>query len=238
MSLPFDEYVAVSRATCLDLLHEGVSEAKARVIHNGVDELLEPNDRARTGELRKACHIGQDDFLYLYYGRPGMTKGVEYLVKAAPQIQHHVPNAHLALILADEPRENYLRLCHMIDELRPTCNIHLVPQLPPDGREQLARYLLDADCIVVPSLTEGFGLTTAEACALGIPVVASRAGAIPEVVSGYHVLIEPGSSDALAEGVVRAWTGQYDHLPRREFTWARMVDEYESLYREMVRSCT
>jgi glycosyltransferase involved in cell wall biosynthesis len=236
--LPFDEYVAISHATHRDLLEEKASETRTRVIYPGVDEPGERRASAKTGDLRQACGIGHTDFLYLYYGRPGVTKGVELLVEAAPQVQRQIPDAHLALILADEPRENYVRICRFVTELKSTANIHLVPRVPPDARMQLVRYLLDADCIVVPSLTEGFGLTTAEACVLGIPVVASRAGAIPEVISGHHILVEPGSSSALSAGVVRAWSGQYDYLPPKQFLWSDMVDQYESLYQELLGRCT
>jgi glycosyltransferase involved in cell wall biosynthesis len=237
VTLPFDEYVAISHATRCDLLEEGVSAANVRVIYPGVDDIFAQNGGTRRGELRNSCHIARDDFLYLYYGRPGVTKGVEFLVQAVPEVQRQVPNAHLVLILADEPRDNYLRVRRLVNDLQPSCNVHLLPRVPPDGREQLVRHLLDADCIVVPSLTEGFGFTTAEASALGIPVVATCVGSIPEVVSGAHVLVKAGSSSALARGVVRACLGQYDHSPRKEFTWARMVDGYESLYQELMRSC-
>lgn len=233
-SLPFDRYVAISEATRLDLLEEGLDAARIEVIRPGVDEIFFQHGRSRTGELREACRIGLDEFLYLYYGRPGITKGVEYLVRAAPEIHRQVPNAQLALILADEPQENYAHIQRLIDEARARCNISLVPPISFDGREQLVRYLQDADCIVVPSLTEGFGLTTAETCALRIPVVATRAGSIPEVVSGHHILVEPGSSSALADGVVRAWLGQYDYLPPKEFHWSDMVDQYENLYQELL----
>lgn len=232
--LPYDKYVAISQATRADLLEEGANAANIRVIYPGVDDFCTPNGLARTGELREICHICPNDFLYLYYGRPGITKGIEYLVRAAPKVQRQIPSANLVLIIADEPRENYVHIRHLVDELKSTCNIHLVPQVPLDRREQLARYLLDADCIVIPSLTEGFGLTTVEACALGIPVVVTRVGAIPEVVFGRHILVEPGSADAVAEGVVRAWSEQYDYLPPKEFSWTRMVDEYERLYKELV----
>jgi D-inositol-3-phosphate glycosyltransferase len=237
-SLPYDKRAAISRATRTDLLMNKAEAADVRIIYPGVDTLFRRNGRRRTGALRETCHICPDDFVYLYYGRPGITKGVEHLVRSAPQIQLRIPNSHLVLILADEPKDGYTRVCQLIGELRSACSIHMLPQVPADRRDQLVEYLLDADCVVVPSLTEGFGFTTAEACALGLPVVATLVGSIPEVVSGCHVLVEPGSPRALADGVVRIASSRYDYTPPKVFTWIRMVDEYEALYEEVLSSCT
>jgi glycosyltransferase involved in cell wall biosynthesis len=67
-------------------------------------------------------------------------------------------------------------------------------------------------------------------------VVATRVGAIPEVVSGKHILVEPGSARALAAGVERAARGQYDDWKApQQFSWARMVAEYEEMYKELLR---
>jgi len=53
----------------------------------------------------------------------------------------------------------------------------------------------------VPSLYEGFSLPTVEAMSCGTPVVASRAGALPEVVGDAAVLVAPGDPEAIAAAV-------------------------------------
>jgi len=68
--------------------------------------------------------------------------------------------------------------------------------------EELAGLLASAEVMCVPSLYEGFSLPTVEAMSCGTPVVASRAGALPEVVGDCAVLVEPGDSEALA-GAIR-----------------------------------
>jgi len=234
VKLPYDRYVAISQATHEDVIRAGVNPSKSRVVYCGIDEVFSLYKAySSDGRLRAQYGINKEDFLYVYFGRPGMTKGVEYLVRAAPLIQREIPNAHLALILAEEPRRQYLHLRTMIEALGPEAKIHLIPPAPE--REQLARYLKEANCVVVPSLTEGFGLTTAEVCTLGIPVVASRVGSIPEVISGQHILVEPASPEAICAGVTRAWRGQYDQwkMPKN-FSWARMISEYEEVYHSVL----
>ncbi len=63
-----------------------------------------------------------------------------------------------------------------------------------------------AAALVMPSRSEGFGLPALEAMARGCPVVASRAGALPEVVGDAGVLVPPGDADALAAALDRLLT--------------------------------
>lgn len=232
VKFPYDRRITTSQATYNDALQIGVNPAHTDVIYSGVDEVFYYGSYSPKGTLRDLCDVSEEDFLYVYVGRPGVTKGVDHLLRAAPSIQSEIRNGHLALILAREPREQYLRLCHMIDEIGSGARIHVIP--PTHDREQLVQYLLDANCVVVPSLTEGFGLTTAEACAVGVPVVATRVGSIPEVISGRHILIEPGCSEAISRGVVRAWRGEYDWMDMKQFNWTDMVSNYEKIYEELL----
>lgn len=65
----------------------------------------------------------------------------------------------------------------------------------------LAALLASAEVMCVPSLYEGFSLPTVEAMSCGTPVVASRAGALPEVVGDAAVLVPPGDPEAIAAAV-------------------------------------
>ncbi len=58
-----------------------------------------------------------------------------------------------------------------------------------------------ARALVFPSIYEGFGLPPLEAMALGVPVVAVQAGAIPEVVAESALLVPDGSPESLAKGI-------------------------------------
>jgi D-inositol-3-phosphate glycosyltransferase len=228
-SLPYNRFAAISKATFDDVSALGMDPLLGRVIYCGVDRDF--NSAPAAGTLRNRLGLTRDDFVYLYYGRPGITKGVDVLLRAARQVQQATPNAHLVLILASEPRSQYEALRRLAASLEMDACIHFIPSVP---RSELTGYLRDANCVVIPSLTEGFGLTTAEACTLGIPVVATRVGSIPEVISGRHVLVEPDSSIAIAEGVIRISRGEWDETPLKTFTWDAMVDAYENLYRELL----
>jgi glycosyltransferase involved in cell wall biosynthesis len=68
--------------------------------------------------------------------------------------------------------------------------------------ERLALYQR-ARLLVLPSYNEGFGLPILEAMAVGVPVVASNRGAIPEVLGDAGIMVEPDAAEALAEAMQR-----------------------------------
>ena len=72
------------------------------------------------------------------------------------------------------------------------------------SREQLAEEYVNADCFCLPSVQEGFGIVFLEAMTAGLPVVACRAAAVPEVVLDGRtgVLVPPRDPEALAGALV------------------------------------
>jgi glycosyltransferase involved in cell wall biosynthesis len=213
---------------------ESVILGSKKYIYSGINPLFyEKIIMKHCGELREICNINPNNFLYVYFGRPGATKGIKYLLDAVPTIRKHIPNSHLVLILANEPSDQYRQISNMIEDPNIRPYVHLVPSVPTT--EKLISFLLDANCVVIPSLTEGFGFTTAESCALGIPVVASNTGSIPEVVSGHYILVDPASSESIANGVIRVWHSQYDDwVEPKKFLWELAVAEHENIYRELL----
>jgi glycosyltransferase involved in cell wall biosynthesis len=112
-----------------------------------------------------------------------------------------------------------------------------------DDEERLA-LLRGAAVLAYPSLYEGFGLPPLEAMAAGVPVVATAAGAVPEVVGDAAVLVPIGDEGALAEAIA----GVLDEpdLHRRlvvagtrraaRFTWDRCVAGLVELYEDAAES--
>lgn len=229
LMLPFDRYVCVSEYTKKQL-SPFVAEDKIAVIYNGVEESF--NSAAVNGEpVRKKLGL-ENSFVYLAYGRPGISKGFEYLIEAVPEISREIPESRLILILSKEPKQRHDCLLKRIDELGIGDKIILLDSMP---RTELPAYIAASDCVVVPSLSEGFGFTAAEACAMGKPIVATSAGALPEVVSGKYVLVEPKSSGEIARGVIKIRAGNYINGETKKFGWEEAVKRYLKIYDELIR---
>jgi glycosyltransferase involved in cell wall biosynthesis len=110
------------------------------------------------------------------------------------------------------------------------------------GDEQRIDLLRGAALLAFPSLYEGFGLPPLEAMAEQVPVVATAAGAVPEVVGDAAVLVPVGDPDALAAALLHVLDDRAERARLIEagtrrvahFTWERCASGLADLYRDSV----
>jgi glycosyltransferase involved in cell wall biosynthesis len=109
--------------------------------------------------------------------------------------------------------------------------------------EDVDAEIAGAAVFAFPSVYEGFGVPPLEAMAHGVPVVATAAGAVPEVVGDAADLVPVGDVDALAAALARVLDDD-DHRSHlvaagrdrvAEFTWERTATAMRDLYLELVR---
>jgi glycosyltransferase involved in cell wall biosynthesis len=102
------------------------------------------------------------------------------------------------------------------------------------------RLLRGAAVLAYPSVYEGFGFPPLEAMAVGVPVVATCAGALPEVLGDGATLVPVGDTDALADALARVLDddGWHGELARRgteqvaRYTWPGCAEGLVALYRD------
>jgi glycosyltransferase involved in cell wall biosynthesis len=170
-------------------------------------------------------------------GRIAVEKGYDYLVDALPQL----PSVTCVIVGAGSHGD---ALRAHAERLGVSERLVLTGWVA-DSREYLAGF----DVFVLPSLTEGFPLTTLEAMQLGVPVVATDVGGVSEqVVDGdTGLLVPPADPSALARAIGRL----LDDAELRErvtaggrtstaeaFAGSTMASAWGRLYRSLVRSAT
>ena len=138
----------------------------------------------------------------LFAGRLAEKKGCTYLIEAMKQVENAI-----LVIVGKGPLEAELKeqAAQMLDKVK---------FLGPKTHQELAAIYASADLFVAPSVTardgdkEGFGLVIIEAMASGVPVVATRSGGIPDIITDDQngLLVEEKDVDGLAHSINRVLT--------------------------------
>jgi len=141
-----------------------------------------------------AQHVVPTKFTVLFVGRFYRRKRVDVLLRAAASLRSRIPECEVRIV-GNGPCRRQLhvlaRELHMQDA---------VVWLGDVSRADLAREYNRCSIFCLPSVQEGFGIVLLEAMAAGRPIVAARAGAIPETAP-HAELVDPDSADALASGI-------------------------------------
>ena len=217
-----DAVVAVSRFLKEEAERLGAEAEKVRVIYNGV-ELPERIEAER-------------DMSILFVGSLVKQKGVDTLLKAYRMIKERLPEGKLVIVGDGKDKAMLEEMCSRLG---------LSDVFFEGSRGELSSYYSRSRVLALPSRAEGFGLVALEAMAHGLPVVATRVGGIPEVVTHGEagMLVEKDSAHALAEALIRVMedSALWERLARNarerasEFSWENTARQYASLYEELRR---
>jgi glycosyltransferase involved in cell wall biosynthesis len=204
-----------------------VAPARLANVGNGLDtERFRPDPAVPRSEGEILCVGRASD----------PTKGVATLVRALALL---APRLRLTLVDDDAPGNEARRLAR---ELGCADRLHVTGRVSDEALVALYRRAM---LVVVPSRYEGFGLPAAEAMACGTPVVASAAGALPEVVrtGGGGLLVAPEDPEALAKAITAL---AEQPAARRElgaraparieaaYAWPRVAARTAEVYREVL----
>ncbi|MBQ5939635.1 glycosyltransferase [Massilia sp. AB1] len=110
------------------------------------------------------------------------------------------------------------------------------------GRDQVAAELASADCFVLPSIRETFGVVVIEALALGVPVVATPSGGPADIVTAENGMITPDHSVGALAAALRAMREQHMRFDRKRisadalarFSASAFADTISGIYREVL----
>lgn len=217
----------------------GVEPERIRVIPNAVDPdaCVEAASGDDTGAWLRRQQLDSAAPLLLSIGRISSNKGFDVLAAALSRASSALPSTWRWVLVGDGPARADLE--------RRVAAAGIADRCVVAGRldEGLKHGLLArADWFVHPTLYEGSSLVTLEAMAHAVPIIATRAGGIPDKVldgeSGF--LVEPGSVESLAAALARIGTvdsrsfgARGRDLCESRFSWSAVLPRYLDLYDEV-----
>jgi len=219
--------IAISEAVQnYSIVRDRISAKKIVVIRNGIN--LEKFSSLPEKKFGDPPVIG-------VVGRLEEQKGHKYLFEALNLIKT-IP--WILWVVGDGSLKNDLE--HLAKDLNLRERIIFL-----GARRNVPEILSKIDIVVMPSLWEGLGIAVLEAAAAGKPIVASRVGGIPEIISDGEtgILVEPGNVKSLADGLEHVLLGKIDakdmgararKMVEEKFSVEKMIQEYEELYTELV----
>lgn len=226
-----DLVVVDSQATAGDLARLlGVERSRVRLIYPGVDPRFRPLPAAESAAARGA--LGLPDQFLLFVGTLEPRKNLPRLIEAFA-LAGLAPSLHL--VIAGRRGWHYEPAFAAVERLGLKPRVHFLDFIA-DG--QLPALYNLARAFVYPSLYEGFGLPVLEALACGTPVVTAAVSSLPEVAGEAAVLVEPGSSQMIADGIRRALADEARLRAAgpgqaRRFTWTAAADELLACYQAL-----
>jgi 1,2-diacylglycerol 3-alpha-glucosyltransferase len=231
--------IAPSTLVKNDLLAHGVMKDVA-IIHSGLDldrkKIDEKLVLRKSEKIKKSYSIGEN--VVLYFGRVSWEKSLDTLILAFSLVLNKIPDAQL-LIVGDGPASDSLK--KHADDLGISKNIIFLG-FKPHEEIMTGIFFKLAKVFVNPSKTETQGITTIEAMAFGVPIIAVNCGGSAEVVGEYGILYEPDNVSDMTQEICRVLTDRkkreylasqsFDRA--RDFSLNRTVNKIEGVYRKLL----
>jgi glycosyltransferase involved in cell wall biosynthesis len=193
----------------------GIPAQKRVVIPDGVDmQRFQPVVPEEKAKLRRRLGL-PDGTLVVYSGRLSSEKRVLPLAQQWSTLRQTFPDTEL-VVVGDGPE---------MDEL---CRLQAPGVWLAGTQDDVAPFLQAADLFVMPSVSEGFSISTLEALACGLPAVATTVGAIPDLIADGKSgrLVAPGDLPALLAALCELLAGRSAWPTMGEAARGHVVQHY------------
>ena len=208
---------------------------RVRVVHPGVPELPTVAPALAPRLVRELLPLLSGRFV-LSVGTAEPRKDLPGLVAAFDELARH--HDDVALVLAGPPGWGEEPLLQAIGRARARARIMRTGWV---DQTTLAALYAQASVLAYPSRYEGFGFPPLQAMRAGVPVVATRAGSLPEVLGDGALLVDVGDPDALAgalgrvieDDTVRRALQAAGAAQAAQFSWNGCGDGLARLYRDV-----
>lgn len=216
----------------------GAAPERVSIIPNGLDsDLYSPRSRPA---IRSKLNLAPDRKYILTAGHLIELKGHHHAVAALKLLRDGGTDAHL-LIAGGAPGagvanfESNIR--RIVTESGLEGQVTFLGHLPPAS---LSEFLSAADVFCLASSREGFPNVVQEALGCGTPVVATRVGAVPEILTltELGLIVPPNDPEALAQAFHTALARTWDAAVLADFgrrrSWNQVASEVLSVFRQLV----
>ena len=227
-----DTIISVSENTKKDILEiSPIAEKKTEVIFEAADPAFKVLcDKGLLDSVRD--RYGLPENMILFVGSLKKHKNIERLVDAYNKVKTRTP-CNLVIIGRYHKQDS-----RILRKIRSSGIIYL-GEVPAE--DIVAIYNL-ADLLVFPSLYEGFGLPVLEAFASGVPVAASNASSLPEVVGDAGVLFDPYDTDDICDKICKIMSDKalrHDLIEKgqerlKEFSWEKTAEQTLAVYEDIL----
>lgn len=243
--------IAVSNNVQRSLINSGVSAQKIELMPPAIDTSVY-NPSISGDEVRNQLNIKQDDYVLSYVGNLTKQKGLHILLPALSIITKRFPDTKLLMVL-NMPLSRYetpgklevdMGLTYEIKDMIESYGLNN-NVIPIGLSDRLPQIIASSDIFVSPFLNTigimDYPASLLEAMATGKPVIATRVGGIPEIVSPYKngLLINRGNPSELADAIVymlengeeaKRMGAEGAKIISRNFNIEIIVDKLEQIY--------
>ncbi len=220
----------------------GVPDRNITVIPNGIRETFF-YPRGKKFDLRRQLQLPQTGVCFLFVGNLVQVKGLEFLLNAFARFLEQESSTRVApatlVMIGSGVLEMALK--RQAEQLTIGRQIIWAGQRP---YAEMPFWMSAAEFLLLPSLSEGYGLVILEALACGTPAIASRVGGVQEILTSPElgILVPPADSEALAlamrAALNKTWNVQNLVAYAHTHTWAERARCFLQLYHRLVPSKT
>jgi glycosyltransferase involved in cell wall biosynthesis len=232
--------IANSQAVRQVLISAGVPDSHIAVIAPGIEIPLGlPTSEERAG-ARARWGFTRHEFVIGHAGAFTREKGQDIALRAALLVAQELPCARM-LLAGDGPQRSQPGMVKLARQASGVAQL-------PGFIEDLDEFYAALDLYIMPSRSEGWGLTALGAMAFGVPVIASSVGGLPELVEDGKTgwLIPTDSPEALAAAIIDAASererlcdfGRRARERAAQFSIERTVEQTEQFYLRLLAPAT
>jgi len=229
-----DKIIAISNKVKEVLVKDGIPENRISVVFSGID--LNRFENISTDYLYKEFNVKEGNTIIGTVGSLDYHKNHKGFIQAASLIKKSIPDAVFFIVgkgCLEKELKEYAKKLNLSDSIIFTGFRNDIPQI-----------LSIFDIFVLSSYTEGLCTSLIDAMAVGLPIIATNVGGVPELIAeninGFQVL--PDNPAQIYEAVMKLVKdrnllnrfSELNKIKAKEFSKDRMIENTEHVYWEMI----